>query len=137
MTTSSRSFFLWVRDLDASFRFYVEDLGFSMKHEWVDDGKRRWCWLVLGGAAIMLQEFFRDGHDTNLPETPTGLGVAIYFICKDAIALYRSFKVRGVTVERPIVSNGMWMTQVADPDGYRLYFESPTDASEETTFADG
>jgi hypothetical protein len=30
----------------------------------------------------------------------------------------------------------MWVTQVTDPDGYELYFESPTDAPEETEFSE-
>jgi hypothetical protein len=30
----------------------------------------------------------------------------------------------------------MWVTGVTDPDGYRLFFESPTDAAEETRLAD-
>jgi len=30
----------------------------------------------------------------------------------------------------------MWTTHVVDPDGYNLYFENPTDASEETLYSD-
>jgi hypothetical protein len=32
----------------------------------------------------------------------------------------------------PFVSNAMWMTSLADPDGYRLEFESQTDVPEGT-----
>jgi hypothetical protein len=31
----------------------------------------------------------------------------------------------------------MWVTGVADPDGYQLYFESPTDAAEESEWDSG
>lgn len=37
----------------------------------------------------------------------------------------------------PFVGNGMWVTQVSDPDGYALTFESPTHDPEETILSDG
>ena len=40
--------------------------------------------------------------------------------------------VRGVDAKRPFVGNGMWVTSMRDPDGYRLEFESVTDAPEES-----
>ena len=36
----------------------------------------------------------------------------------------------------PFVGNGMWVTSLSDPDGYRIDFESYTDAPEETEFQD-
>jgi hypothetical protein len=57
-------------------------------------------------------------------------------MCADAIAIYRDLVARGVPAERPFVGNGLWVTSVRDPDGYRLDFESPTDAPEETRFTD-
>jgi hypothetical protein len=51
----------------------------------------------------------------------------------DALALYREFKSRGVqTRNRPFVGNRLWVVPVTDPDGFRLEFESPTDAPEES-----
>ena len=34
----------------------------------------------------------------------------------------------------PFVGNGLWVTSVTDPDGYHLYFESPTEVPEETIY---
>lgn len=127
--------FFWVHDLEASLRFYVAGLGFRMTRQWVDDGKVRWCWLELGDAAVMLQEFWTDGHHRNLPDGKLGVGVSVCFMCRDAIAIWRALVARGVPAKRPFVGNGLWVTQVSDPDGYDLYFESPTDAPEETVFA--
>lgn len=126
--------FFGVSDMDASLRFYVDGLGFEMQHEWVDEGKLRWCWLRLGGAAVMLQQFRTEGHDSWKPAGKVGEGVTIYFICDDALAVYREITARGVPAKRPFVSNGMWVTELADPDGYRLAFESVTDAEEETEY---
>ncbi len=125
-----------VAKMEASLQFYVDRLGFKMTNKWIDDGKLRWCWLELGGASLMLQEFKREGHDSWVPESRVGVGVSIYFICRDALALYREFSQRGVEVKRPVVGNRMWVTSLEDPDGYQLYFESPTDASEESQYGE-
>jgi len=55
-------------------------------------------------------------------------------MCEDAIALYHEFRSRNVKVSRPFVGNGLWVTSVTDPDGYRLEFESPTDVAEDTEY---
>jgi uncharacterized glyoxalase superfamily protein PhnB len=120
--------FLMVTDMRASLRFYIDGLGFTKTIEWTPDGKLEWCWLEHGGAAMMLQEF----RPSKAPPTVLGAGVSICFVCKDAIALYREFISRGVTAKRPFVGNRLWVTSVIDPDGYRLDFESPTDAPEES-----
>jgi len=124
--------FFWVHDIDASVRFYVDGLGFRKTNEWIDGGRLRWCWLALGDAAVMLQEFWKDGPHANAPRGPIGQGVTICFICRDAVALWREFVARGLPARRPFVGNRMWVTRIADPNGYDLCFESPTDVAEET-----
>jgi hypothetical protein len=37
-------------------------------------------------------------------------------------------------VKTPFVGNRLWVTQLVDPDGYKLDFESPTDVPEETIY---
>jgi lactoylglutathione lyase len=124
--------FFAVADMQASLRFYIDGLGFTMKHKWIDEGTLRWCWLEIGDAALMLQEFRKEGHDSWTPEGKPGMGVTICFMCLDAITLYREFIGRGIAAQRPFVGNRLWVTSVTDPDGYRLIFESPTDAPEDT-----
>jgi lactoylglutathione lyase len=124
--------FLCVTSMEQSFAYYVEGLGFAMKHQWVVEGKLRWCWLERGGAAIMLQEFAREGHDSWRPEGKLGEGVSLYFICEDAVALYDEFRSRGILASEPQVGNSMWVTCLKDPDGYNLNFESMTGVPEET-----
>src|SRR5262249_25041330 len=123
--------FFMVTNIDAAARFYVDGLGFEMTHRWIDDGKLRWCWLCRGGAAVMLQEFWKEGPHASAPTGRLGEGVSTYFLCEDAIAVYRELTSRRVPARRPFVGNGMWVTGLADPDGYQLFFESPADAPEE------
>jgi uncharacterized glyoxalase superfamily protein PhnB len=132
--------FFSVSNMEASLRFYVDGLGFKMTRWWIPDasdgqneympdGKIRWCWLELGEAAIMLQEFMPDRQ----PREKLGTGVNVCFQCADSLALYREFKSRGVQMRhRPSVGNRLWVVPVIDPDGYRMEFSSPTDAPEET-----
>ena len=124
--------FFWVSNLEASLHFYVDGLGFQKTKEWVDQGKLRWCWLELGGAAHMLQEYRPD----TIPSGRRGEGVSICFQCKDAIAIYHDAINNGLKPQRPFVGNRMWVTILTDPDGYKLDFESPTDAPEESTYAE-
>jgi len=116
--------FFAVANIEESVRYYVDGLGFEMTKKWIVEGKLRWCWLQLGDAALMLQEFPRKGD--------VGEGVTIYFTCEDALAIYRDVTQRGIHASRPRVGNGMWETNLSDPDGYKLSFESPTDVPEDT-----
>lgn len=129
--------FFGVTDMKSSLCFYVDGLGFEIKRQWVpendehypSDGKIRWCWLELGDAAIMLQEFAPQGR----PKDTLGIGGSVSFTCEDALALYGEFKAKGVqTRSRPYVGNGQWVVPLTDPDGYRIDFSSPTDAPEES-----
>jgi lactoylglutathione lyase len=128
--------FFAVTDIEASIRYYVDGLGFEMTHKWIDEGKLRWCWLQLEGAALMLQEFRTEGHDAWVPEGKLGEGVSLNFICEDALAIYHEVKARGIQAERPFVGNAMWVTGLTDPDGYHLFFESNTDVPEETVYSE-
>jgi catechol 2,3-dioxygenase-like lactoylglutathione lyase family enzyme len=128
--------FFGVSSMEASLRFYVDGLSFEMRNRWIDEGKLRWCWLELGEAALMLQEYRTEGHASFRPEGKLGLGVTICFVCEDALAIYRELRARGIDASRPFVGNGMWVTSVSDPDGYKLDFESETDVPEETVLSE-
>src|SRR4030095_89408 len=128
--------FFGVTDIEASLRFYVDGLGFAITHKWCPEGRIRWCMLELGEVTLMLQEYWRDGRPAGAPEGPLGQGVSICFMCTDAIQIYRDLISRGISASRPFVGNGLWVTSVQDPDGYRLDFESPTDVEEATVYSD-
>jgi len=124
--------FLMVTDMEASLRFYTQGLGFTMTRSWTPQGKIRWCWLELGGAALMLQEFGLAPDSTER----LGTGVSVCFQCHDALALFHSFRANGLQPKQPFVGNAMWVVILTDPDGYKLDFESPTDAPEESLYVE-
>ncbi len=127
--------FFSVSDIEASVRYYVDGLGFEIVHRWIDGGRLRWCRLQLGGAALMLQQFRTEGPDAWVPAETLGAGIAIYFICDNALAIHRVVTARGIEVDEPFVGNAMWVVGMRDPDGYQLFFESPTDVPEETVLS--
>lgn len=128
--------FFGVSSMEASLRFYVDGLGFVMTKKWIDEGKLRWCWLEIGDAALMLQEFRKEGHDSWKPTCKVGEGVSVCFMCEDALAIYHEATARGIKVRQiPFVGNGLWVVSFSDPDGYRIDFESPTNVPEETEYS--
>lgn len=128
--------FFAVSNIEKSVRYYVDGLGFVMTQKWIDDGKLRWCRLHHGDAAIMLQEFRTEGHDSWVPSGKVGEGVTICFLCADALAIYHEITAHGIQASKPFVGNGMWVTSLVDPDGYQIEFESYTDVPEGTTISD-
>lgn len=127
--------FFNVTDIEAALRFYVDGLGFVLTNHWSPEGRIRWCWLELDKVAVMLQEYWRDGRRAGAPEGPLGQGVSICLFCEDALMIYRDLTSRGIAATRPFVGNGLWVTSVTDPDGYRLEFESHTEVPEETVYS--
>jgi hypothetical protein len=43
---------------------------------------------------------------------------------------------RGLDASEPHVGNGLWVTNLTDPDGFRLSFSSPTDVPEDTKLSE-
>jgi len=125
--------FFMVKDMEASVNFYVKGLGFSMTESWTNNGKIKWCWLVIDNVALMLQEYDKK---TNVQQEKPGEGVEIFFICEDALAIYTQMTSNRASPSEPFVGNKMWVVQVKDPDGYKISFESFTDVAEETKYFD-
>jgi lactoylglutathione lyase len=124
--------FLGVTDMPRSLAFYIDGLGFAKVLDWVVDDRIRWCRLENGRTALMLQEYMPGSK----PEAAPGVGISLNYLCADAIALYDETKARGLEPSEPFVGNALWVTSLTDPDGFRLYFSSPTDAPEETRLSE-
>ena len=123
---------LLVADLERSVRYYSNGLGFTVVHTWLPDGKLRWCWMALGGAALMLQQLTTAGRDEAGMNPTLGVGSSLYFQCQDAVAIYRQVVAHGIQATEPQVGNGNWETFLVDPDGYKINFTSPASYPEET-----
>ena len=128
--------FLRVSNMAGSVRYYVDGLGFAIKHRWDVEGKLRWCSLSLGGSTIMLQEFPTPAQGSWTREGKVGVGVSLCFLCEDAIAIYREVVSHGIEASEAEVGNSMWVTSLVDPDGYQLEFESITDVAEDTKLSE-
>jgi lactoylglutathione lyase len=88
-----------------------------MAKKWFDEGRLRWCWPQLGGAARMLQEFRKEGLNSWSPAGKVGEGVSICFQCQDALEIYRDVTARGIHASEPFVGNHMSVVLLEDPDG--------------------
>lgn len=128
--------FFMVTDMERSLKFYVDGLGFELKNTWTPRGNIEWCWLQRDAAAIMLQEYRKDGQPDKQIDGILGEGVSMWFQCIDALELYHEFLSKGLIPREPFVGNGMWDVGIKDPDGYSLHFESATDVPEETIYSD-
>ena len=128
--------FLTVSGIEESLRFYVDGLGFKITRKWIPADKIVWCALKREGASLMLQERGRKDPDASKQEGKAGIGVSIFFICEDALSIYRELVIKGINASEPFVSNNMWLTSMRDPDGYSIEFESSTDVPEETKYSE-
>jgi catechol 2,3-dioxygenase-like lactoylglutathione lyase family enzyme len=127
---------LMVTSMERSLVFYVDGLGFTIRNRWTPDGHLRWVWMQLGTAALMLQETTGDTPRKLAEAGKLGNGSALYFQCKDAIAIYRRAVEAGIANREPQVGNFNWEVFLHDPDGYSINFSSPTDLPEETLLSE-
>ena len=128
---------LMVTNMERSLAFYVDGLGFTIQNRWAPAGSLHWCWMSLGGAALMLQEAVDSSREKIAAAGVLGNGVSLNFSCSDALAIYCDAAGRGIhTLREPQVGNFSWEVVFADPDGYRIHFSSPTDLPEETLLSD-
>lgn len=122
--------FFMVTNIELSLSFYVHGLDFEVKDKWEPGGRIEWCLLQLGNASIMLQEYRQE------PSEKLGEGVSIYFICENALKIYSQVNDKGLLASEPFVGNQMWVLRLKVPDGYNIFFESPSEVLEETKYSD-
>ena len=121
---------LSVTNLEQSLTYYLDGLGFEEVDRLSEEDQLLACRLRRDNVFVVLTQ------DRGTAVERKGQGVTVYHMCNDAIAFYREVTSRGIAVSEPFVGNGLWVAELRDPDGYRLSFESPTDAPEEQKLSD-
>ena len=116
----------FVRDVDLSIAFYVEQLGFTLvRAEPEGDGRHGFAVLSRGEAEFLFVHESALGpvNRAALPY-PRAAGVDIRLMVDDADAVYASVRERGVSVVLPLKDQpyGLRDFTVADPDGFRIRF---------------
>jgi len=110
---------LFVADLDASVKFYVEQLGFARSWRYEEEGKAYVAQVDRQGCALILSS-----------QWPDKVGKGLMFISLDIgvlDALRAELEGRGVEVK-----DGQWgyrIMVIADLDGNQLYFPYPASAA--------
>jgi catechol 2,3-dioxygenase-like lactoylglutathione lyase family enzyme len=107
-------------DLDRSLAFYRDTLGLAVYREF-GEGPQRGVVFFLGGG------FLEVSGRAEAPSTPN---VALWLQVRDVDAAHGELTARGVSVERPPVTEpwGLREMWVRDPDGLRLaVIEVPAD----------
>lgn len=116
---------LHVSDVEASIRFYVDQLGFASPWQYDEDGKVHVAQVERQGCALILADTW-----------PQKIGKGLMFISLNAErdaqvaaldALRAEFEAKGVAVK-----NGSWgyrLLVVDDPDGNQLFFNYPKEGS--------
>jgi lactoylglutathione lyase len=128
--------FLAVSEMQKSLDFYVNGLGFEIQYQWVPTDRIMWCKLINGKGTLMLQEHHQMTAGIMEGQSRIGMGMSVYFICEDALKIYKEITDKGIHASEPFVGNNMWVTSVKDPDGYSINFESMTDVAEGTRFSE-
>jgi uncharacterized glyoxalase superfamily protein PhnB len=117
---------LSVKDVAASIRYYVERLGF----------KKHWDW----GEPPTFGAVTRDDVEIYLcRDTQGNPGTWIYVAVQDVDALYAELLSTGADIRQPPTNLPWHMRElnVADPDGHRLRFGTPTSQPPSGTLLEG
>lgn len=119
---------LHVRDVEASLRFYIDQLGFTSPWQYEEDGKARVAQVDRQGCALILADTWPQKIGKGVmfislnvePETPEALVIALD-------ALRTELEAKGIAVK-----DGRWgyrLLVVDDPDGNQLLFNYPAESA--------
>ena len=120
-----------VRDVIPSIAFYRERLGFDVSFVGPDDDPY-FAMLKRDGVCIMIKAIAPDVQPMPNPSRHEWARWDAYIYTPDPDALAEDFASRGVSFREPlgVNSDDLRGFEVADADGYVLYFGRPVQASE-------
>jgi len=112
----------FVRDVDASVRFYVDKLGFVALRQEPD-----FAVVALGDAHVLLAHESIAVDRAELASTTRGAGLNVRIMVDDVDEIYERAKASGVRIVHDIRDRpyGLRDFILADPDGFMLRFAAP------------
>ena len=123
---------LHVRDVEASLRFYVDQLGFTSPWHYDTDGKAYVAEVERQGCALILSSTWTD-------ISPEKLGKSVIFISLNLEPVTAQAGIAAVDAIRAefaskgiLVREGWWgyrILVVDDPDGNQLFFNYPNEGA--------
>jgi catechol 2,3-dioxygenase-like lactoylglutathione lyase family enzyme len=120
---------LFVPDVDASLRFYVDTLGFRLvRTDPPGEGPHTFALLMLDNAVFMIAHESLAG-DATRPRSGErrGRGIHVRIMVPDVDAVYERVRAKGVRIRVPIDDRDYGLRDfiMEDADGYDLRFASP------------
>lgn len=118
--------FFIVKDLQPSVAFYVDKLGFEVRHMGPPDDP---YWAIVGrdNISIMLKAITPDIKPVPNPTRHPWAAWDAYIAAADPESLFEEYRSRGVLFRQPLLVNtdALLGFELADADGYVLYFGRP------------
>jgi catechol 2,3-dioxygenase-like lactoylglutathione lyase family enzyme len=119
---------LHVKDVEASLRFYVDQLGFTSSWCYDEDGNARVAQVDRQGCALILANTWPEKTDKGLIFISLNVEPATHEAAVVALdALRAEFEARGVPVKEG--SWGYRLLVVDDLDGNQLFFNYPNETT--------
>jgi len=112
---------LHVKDVDASLRFYADQLGFTSPWRYGEDGRAHVAQVDRQGCALILADTWPEKIGKGLIFISLNAGPETQVAALDA--LRAELEARGVAVKEG--SWGYRLLVVEDPDGNQLFFNYP------------
>src|SRR5580692_1699195 len=119
---------LCVRDVEASLRFYVDQLGFTSPWRYDEDGRAHVAQVDRQGCALILADTWPGKIGKGLIFISLNVEPATYEAAVAALdALRAELEAKGAPVKEG--SWGYRLLVVDDPDGNQLFFNYPSETA--------
>jgi catechol 2,3-dioxygenase-like lactoylglutathione lyase family enzyme len=126
---------LHVADVEASLRFYINQLGFTSPWRYDDDGRARVAQVDRQGCALILSDQWREKVGKGLMFISLNVEPPSREAATAALDTLRAeLEAKGV-----LVKDGSWgyrLLVVDDPDGNQLFFNYPGETASDKTDGD-
>jgi len=119
---------LFIPDVEAAVRFYVERLGFTLLRQEGQGADATFAVVALGPATVLLAHDSHYGAMGGTLSDPRGIGLDVRIMVPDVDAIERRARANDVPIVHPIADRYYALRDfiVRDPHGYRIRFASPS-----------